>query len=60
MKACELKPGEWDRRKAHTNLILTLLKRYRHKGKATMAELKRSDLEQIKLDIIKEMEISAK
>ena len=52
-KPCQLKPGEFEKRKAHTNLMLSLLKRYEDKCKEITEEVKRSDLEQMKMDLMR-------
>ena len=53
LNPCQLKPGEFDKRKAHTNLMLSLLKRYEDKCKEITEEVKRSDLEQMKMDLMR-------
>ena len=53
LNPCQLRPGEFQIRKAHTNLMLSLLKRYEDKCKEITEEVKRSDLEQMKIDLMR-------
>ena len=53
LNPCQLKPGQFEKRKAHTNLMLSLLKRYKDKCKKITEEVNRSDLEQIKMDLMR-------
>ena len=53
LNPCQLRPGEFEIRKAHTNLMLSLLKRYEDKCKEITEEVKRSDLEQMKMDLMR-------
>ena len=53
LNPCQFRPGEFEIRKAHTNLMLSLLKRYEDKYKEITEEVKRSDLEQMKMDLMR-------